>query len=574
MLPRPHGTPPSLRSVPRGSSHIRVAVNGSPVLRGGMRASRSGCIHRLVASCIRVSLLAVLALLAASAARYVLIWMHNAHSPKKLHNIVESRPISPIRHNASLDAAAVFINALAATRSTEPCPCAVIVTTLACSADDLDTEVFPWLSYHTEIGFRLFYVLWDGEDEAARTRLASLHNVVVVRLRPGPGHDAAVGYRYRAFAQNHWQWRNRPGNYVLMIKQGFAVNEAIRAAKVGQLPFQLPESRTPFGWDLNSSWLFHMDVDEAFVPQASDAKSSRWRGELRVESVLVALDTDVTSARFLNWEGVPPHERVSRRLAEVTVFKAHGRHIDARVWTTFSDQLKPPGHPEWPVFLLYGNGKPAARLSTPWLRQWGPHFFKGGSTHPLKTDAAHQRRLLQDGRSGSVLQDAESSDFEDDSTVDDANSTWKEVEVDSGIILHFPYARFSDMRSKAARSCPFGEAAASGNRSAVDACYVMGFDADVYMAAHSPNSDAELATLFAQRISLPTQLVSTHLRTGLLRRERAPAAVLAAHAREIAWIQRGWLPPNQEAQESEHSDGWQPGAFAQPEELFYLAFHM
>ncbi len=59
------------------------------------------------------------------------------------------------------------------------------------------------------------------------------------------------------------------------------------------------------------------------------------------------------------------------RLREVTLFKAHGKHVDGRVWRTFSDALRPAGHSDWPIFLLYGNGKPAGRLSTPFLRQWG-----------------------------------------------------------------------------------------------------------------------------------------------------------------------------------------------------------
>lgn len=35
---------------------------------------------------------------------------------------------------------------------------------------------------------------------------------------------------------------------------------------------------------------------------------------------------------------------------------------------------------------MYANGKPAARLSTPYLRQWGPHFFRGGSAPDLPPD--------------------------------------------------------------------------------------------------------------------------------------------------------------------------------------------
>lgn len=564
----PHGSLPApfaLRAVPQGGNRIRIGTSRPPPrrLRG-----------RSTLAC-RAAVAALVLLLLGSAA----MWLMSPGEEASV--LVLPPPAEPVTSSSTappaappVDAHVAFINALAALRLQEPCPCAVIATTLSCSSADLETEVLPWLAYHTELGFRSFFILWDGADEAARQRLAAVRHVALLRL----GSDAAAAARFASFHANHWQWRGRPGNYVLMVKQGFAVNEAIRAAKLGRLPFQAhPHHR--HAADLNASWLFHLDVDEALVPRGMQGAA------MRVEPVLAALPGDVTSVRFLNWEGVPPHDKVVSRLAEVTVFKAHGRHVDGRVWSTFSGELKPPGHPEWPVFLVYGNGKPAGRLSTPWLRQWGPHFFRGGS-HPLYTADGRQggtqgRRRRRLHQAGGLVEELDADDVVYVSTDDEGagglNATgqppaWREVESQGAVVLHYPYARYSDLRAKAARSCPFAADAMAGNRTAVDACFVMGFDADVFMAANSPaGSEEQLRALFASRVSLPGPRVEAHLRTGLLREEKAPAATLAAHARDRAWVAQGWLPPTP----PEVRDAAQnAGGFLHPDDLAYLDFHM
>jgi hypothetical protein len=571
----PHGSVPSpfaMRAVPQGWNRIRI----------GTRPPRASRVRRRSTLACRaaVATLVVVLLLGAAAT-----WLRSGPLPSsKTAGVMDSRHVSPppevTSHTATappsppvpvvVDAHVAFINALAALRLQEPCPCSVIVTTLSCSSKDLEAEVLPWLSYHTELGFRSFFILWDGADEAARARLAAVRHVQLLRLSPGPGHDGAAALRFAAFQSNHWQWRGRPGNYVLMVKQGFAVNEAIRAAKLGKLPFQRLHSSAEA---LNTSWLFHLDVDEAFVPRMEGAA-------MRVETVLAALPSDVTSARFLNWEGVPPHSSVVSRLAEVTVFKAHGRHVDGRVWSTFSGELKPPGHAEWPVFLVYGNGKPAARLSTPWLRQWGPHFFRGGS-HPLETGplssqgegGMRRRRRLHGGEELDGDDVVYVSSDDDDTAVLNGTGAWREVESTGAVVLHYPYARYSDLRAKAARSCPFAADAAAGNRTKVDECFVMGYDADVFMAANAQaGSEEQLRALFSSRVSLPRHLVDAHLRTGLLREERAPAATLAAHQRDIAWVAQGWLPPTPPAPQGAASQ--EGKGFMSPEDLQYLAFHM
>jgi hypothetical protein len=150
-----------------------------------------------------------------------------------------------------------------------------------------------------------------------------------------------------------------------------------------------------------------------------------------------------------------------------------------------------------------------------------------------------------------------------------------QVESPAAVVLHYPYARFSEMRAKAARSCPFTAAAAAGNRSAIEACFVMGFDADIFMAANSgAGAEAALRRIFRERIALPPATREAQLRTGLLRRVHAPAVALAQQERAVRWLRRsgGALleglrdapapPPLSAAQEAQLDA-----------ELAYLAWH-
>lgn len=175
--------------------------------------------------------------------------------------------------------------------------------------------------------------------------------VTLVRVQ-GPRADPLLTARFAAFRRNHWQWGGQPGNYALMVKQGFCVNEAIRV-----------------GRRLGLEWLFHLDVDELFLPElprvrccrrcsilhcsfggAAAGSSSRrsfffafqppvehrhhhhssflrrhcgrrLQGLMRVEDVLRAVPESVSSVRFLNSESVPESTDTPNRFADISLFK-------------------------------------------------------------------------------------------------------------------------------------------------------------------------------------------------------------------------------------------------------------
>lgn len=73
----------------------------------------------------------------------------------------------------------------------------------------------------------------------------------------------------------------------------------------------------------------------------------------------------------------------------------------------------------------------------------------------------------------------------------------------------------------------------------VNECFALGFDADVFMAAHAAaegDADAALRRLWEEHVALPREERDALLRGGLLRRERAPLAALREQERAIRLI--------------------------------------
>lgn len=361
-----------------------------------------------------------------------------------------------------------------------------IATTLSARLGSVEEDVLPWVAYHVEVGFRAVFILWDGDDEAAEALLRACAPVTLLPLA-GPRAPPAVVARFARYHSNHWQWGKRPGNYQLMVKQGFCVNEAIRwARRRGDLEH-----------------VFHLDVDELFLPLST--------GEFTVQNA-IRHSPPGDSLRFMNYEAVPERLDVrGRGLRECTLFKVHGAHVEKSTYARFVNSLK--DQPTDQIFLVYGNGKACGRVSNPFLRSWGPHFMKGGRVNPLAGRFAETKR-------------------EDD---DD----FREVQSDAGAILHFAYPSVDAMRRKASgSSCPHVDAARRGEREVVNQCFVMGFDAEVFVSS-AQGDDAGLERLFRRRVTVSPEKVDAQLRTGLLRRIHAPSVMMEQHERMARWLAAG-----------------------------------
>lgn len=83
------------------------------------------------------------------------------------------------------------------------------------------------LQYHAALGVSRLYLLYDGDDAGVVEALGSLARVEVMMVGGSLAEEAeVVDYGlYLSRHDNNDQWRGRPGNYELMIKQGEAGGE-------------------------------------------------------------------------------------------------------------------------------------------------------------------------------------------------------------------------------------------------------------------------------------------------------------------------------------------------------------
>lgn len=371
--------------------------------------------------------------------------------------------------------------------------CIVSVT----SADQwgLRKMVFPWIQYHLEVGVGRFYLFYDGSDERALQLLQSLEAVHVTPLQ-APFANQSTVVDLSNFEKGHKQWGGRPGNYALMVKQAFAIQTAISLAK-----------------EENMDWILHLDQDELFVGDKERTSN--------LAEVLHSQPRHVASVKFFNNEAYPEQEDVFNSFDQVTLFKVNPALSSASM---AQQRWKAVIGTNRRVILLYGNGKSAARLDAPGLRQAGPHEFR----------ADRSQRWV---------------------TPENPDGDWVIQKSECSTILHYAYCTIDAVLQKAERSCPpeYKRAAILNERNKTKECFVIDFDQDAYHVAARGDPD-EIRSFFLARVVLEPGAVGrcykqgrpgyclledveglkTYLlRAGLLQRNLLPQKILRMHERMI-----------------------------------------
>lgn len=395
----------------------------------------------------------------------------------------------------SLDTRAFFINMLWKQTILINRSKVCIVSVTSADQRGLRGMVFPWIQYHLEVGVGRFYLFYDGSDERALQLLQSLEAVHVVPLQ-APFANQSTVVDLSNFEKGHKQWGGRPGNYALMVKQAFAIQTAIAQAK-----------------EENMDWILHLDQDELFVGDKERTSN--------IAELLHSQPRHVASVKFFNNEAYPEQEDVSNPFDQVTLFKVNPALSSASM---AQQRWKAIIGPNRRVILLYGNGKSAARLDAPGLRQAGPHEFRADRS---------QRWVTPENPDGDwVIQNS-------------ARST----------VLHYAYCTIDAVLQKAERSCPpeYKRAAILNDRNKTKECFVIDFDQDAYHVAARGGPD-EIRSFFLARVVLEPgavgkcykqgrpgyclledveNLKTYLLRGGLLQRSLLPQKILRMHERMI-----------------------------------------
>ncbi|CAO2831668.1 unnamed protein product [Amaranthus hypochondriacus] len=180
-------------------------------------------------------------------------------------------------------------------------------------------------------------------------------------------------------------------------------------------------------------WILHLDTDELLHPAGSQDYS--------VRQIFAKVPTNVDALIFHNYESAVERDDIKVPFNEVSLFKKNFGHLPND--SNFElYRLATRGNPNY--FLTYGNGKSAARIQDN-LRPNGAHRWYNYVKQP------------------------------------------KELESDEAAVLHYTYARFSDLTSRRDRcnKC-------QPTKEDVKRCFWLEFDQSAYIIASTETPEKML----------------------------------------------------------------------------------
>ncbi|KAK8356700.1 hypothetical protein V6Z11_A05G374000 [Gossypium hirsutum] len=146
--------------------------------------------------------------------------------------------------------------------------------------------------------------------------------------------------------------------------------------------------------DAGMDWIIHLDTDELIYPAGASEYSLR--------QVLLDLPSDVDLVVFPNYESSVERDDIKDPSGEVSMFKKNYDHLPKETYFGLYKEAT-GGNPNY--FLTYGNGKEAARVQDE-LRPNGAHRWHNYMKTP------------------------------------------NEIKLDNAAVLHYTYAKFSDLTSR------------------------------------------------------------------------------------------------------------------------------
>lgn len=312
---------------------------------------------------------------------------------------------------------------------------AAVASTVSVDVWGLRREILPWVSFMLEMGVRKFYLLYDGSDEEAVGYMKSIDCIELIHIHPpfATKDDEAL---WAVYSSTIHQWSGRPGNYELMVKQGYCQNEALKRASATLSQNSIDEQPTK-----PLHWMLHLDPDELIV--SGDPGGT-------VVAELERVPSWIPSVRFMNFEAQYEAGRLDNRFEQATLFRVHKHFITPEA---FAHRARYKLGNSSAFLNVYANGKSAVRIDAPDVRHSGPHFWRG----------------------------SRSSRWE---SPENPSGNWVNAVSDRSVILHYAYAYEREVEAKAKRSCPdkYREIALSGDIARVKKdCFVVG----LLHAAHS-----------------------------------------------------------------------------------------
>ncbi|KAL6493846.1 Glycosyltransferase-like KOBITO 1 [Orobanche gracilis] len=213
-------------------------------------------------------------------------------------------------------------------------------------------------------------------------------------------------------------------------------------------------------------WILHLDTDELMHPAGAREYSLR--------QLLSEVPANVDMVVFPNYESSIERDDIKEPFTEVSMFKKNYDHLTKDTYFgMYKESTR--GNPNY--FLTYGNGKSAARVQDH-LRPNGAHRWHNYMKTP------------------------------------------NEVKLDDGAVLHYTYAKFSDLTSRRDRC------GCKPTKEDVKRCFMLEFDRSAFIIA-STATEEEMLTWYRQRVVWADQTLNLKLlRKGILTRIYAPMTII------------------------------------------------
>ncbi|XP_022764927.1 glycosyltransferase-like KOBITO 1 [Durio zibethinus] len=218
--------------------------------------------------------------------------------------------------------------------------------------------------------------------------------------------------------------------------------------------------------DAGMDWILHLDTDELIHPAGAREYSLR--------QLLLDVPSNVDMVIFPNYESSVERDDIKDPFSEVSMFKKNYDHLPK---DTYFGMYKESTRSNPNYFLTYGNGKAAARIQDH-LRPNGAHRWHNYMKTP------------------------------------------HEIKLEEAAVLHYTYAKFSDLTSRRDRC------GCKPTKEDVKRCFMLEFDRAAFIIA-STATEEEMLNWYREHVVWGEKdLRLKLLRKGILTRIYAPMAII------------------------------------------------
>ncbi|XP_010556255.1 PREDICTED: glycosyltransferase-like KOBITO 1 [Tarenaya hassleriana] len=215
-------------------------------------------------------------------------------------------------------------------------------------------------------------------------------------------------------------------------------------------------------------WILHLDTDELIYPAGAREYSLR--------QLLLDVPPNVDMVIFPNYESSVERDDVKDPFTEVSMFKKNYDHLPKDTYFGMYKEAT-RGNPNY--FLTYGNGKSVARIQ-----------------EHLRPNGAHRWHNYM--------------------------KTPNEIKLEEAAVLHYTYAKFSDLTSRRDRC------GCKPTKEDVKRCFMLEFDRSAFIIASTTTEEEMLNWYHEHVVWGDKELKLKLLRKGILTRIYAPMVIIQA----------------------------------------------